>query len=361
MDFKELTASQLTKGMGAGWNLGNTMDAIVNDRSKTYPTHQKETEGTPGWHETAWGNPVTTPEMIRLVSDAGFKTLRIPITWEAHLGAAPEYKIDKAWLDRVQELVDYGFDNGLYVIINMHHEDWHFPSYENYDKAEGILVAVWSQIAERFRDYSEKLLFESLNEPRTKRTEHEWTGGNAEARDVINKWNAAFVKVVRASGGNNAKRWLLVPTIAASGGDVAMADFVMPDDDRTIVSVHAYTPHDFAINTQALDNKEFEPDNPKHTEEIDSLFKRIDDYFISKGFTVIMGETGCLNKDNHEARINWARYYTEAAASRGVPCIWWDNGISKAVDGGEGFGVMNRMDTTWWYPEIIKAFIDSYL
>ena len=348
MGFRELTASQLTTEMGAGWSLGNTLDSI------------HRAGGAPEQQETAWGNPITTPEMIRLVADSGFNTLRIPVTWEPHIGPAPGYTVDEAWLGRVQEIVDYGFAAGLYVIINMHHEAWHFPSYENYDEAAARMTAVWAQIAERFRGYSEKLIFEDLNEPRMTGTPFEWTGGNAEARDVVNRWNADFVKTIRAGGGHNAGRWLMVPTIAASGDGTALTGFVKPDDDRVIVSIHAYAPYNFALNTNAPDDVRFDLADPLHTMDIDALFKRLDMVFLSKGIPVVLGEIGCINKNNPEARADWARYYTETAKSYGIPCIWWDNGISMAYDGGEGFGLMDRRNLEWWYPEIVEAFISAF-
>jgi endoglucanase len=298
--------------------------------------------------------------MIQLLVDTGFSTLRVPVTWEAFIGEAPDYKIDTAWMNRVQEIVDYGIDIGLYVILNLHHEDWHFPSEENYETAKAKLIAVWAQIAERFGDYSEKLIFESMNEPRMKGTGQEWTGGTPEARDVLNKWNAAVVETIRASGGNNAKRWLMVPTIAASGDLPALQGFVMPDDDRTIVSIHAYTPYNFALNTRSSAN-EFDPENPQHTRDIDNLFNRLEEHLLSKGYYVVMGETGCLNKENPEDRANWAKYYAEKSAEYGIPMVWWDNGIQAPTrTGEESFGIMDRRNAEWWYPEIAKALVDAF-
>ncbi|MCL2084969.1 MAG: glycoside hydrolase family 5 protein, partial [Oscillospiraceae bacterium] len=344
MDFKELTAAQLMAEMDAGWNLGNTMDAL------------RSVYGLPTQHETAWGNPVTTPEMIQLLADTGFSTLRIPVTWEPHIG--PDYTINAGWLDRVQEIVDYGIDCGLYVIINMHHEEWHFPSVENVEEAEAFLTAVWAQIAARFGGYSEKLIFEGLNEPRMKGTPQEWSGGTEQARAVINKWNLAFVQTIRAGAGHNDKRWLMVPTIAASADETPLKGFVKPRDDKVIVSIHSYTPYNFALNTRALQDTAFDPSNPAHTNDIDAMLKRLDTYFVSKGIPVVIGETGCLNKGNPEDRVNWAGYYSGKAASYGIPCIWWDNGIQQSSTG-EAFGIMDRRNAEWWFPEIAEAFINA--
>ncbi|MDR2532257.1 MAG: glycoside hydrolase family 5 protein [Oscillospiraceae bacterium] len=348
MEFRELSAQQLLSEMGAGWNLGNTLDA------------RRSQKGSPQQQETAWGNPVTSPEMIGLLADTGFRTLRIPVTWEVYIGSAPDYSIDEIMLDRVQEIVDYGIDRDLYVILNTHHENWQFPSYENYEETKAKLVAVWGQIAERFGGYSEKLIFEAMNEPRMKGTNQEWTGGTEEARDVINKWNQAFVEAIRASGGHNERRWLMVPTIAASGDLPALRGFVMPHDEseRTIASIHAYTPYNFALNTRS-EEAEFDPENPAHTRDIDALFSRLDEYLLSEGIPVIMGETGCLNKENLDARVAWTNYYASVSASYGVPMIWWDNGIN-ITNNGESFGIMDRRNVSWWYPEIAEALVSHF-
>ncbi|MCL2019074.1 MAG: glycoside hydrolase family 5 protein [Oscillospiraceae bacterium] len=347
MEFNEITTEEIISGMGAGWNLGNTMDA------------RSSAKGTPLQQETAWNNPKTTPEMIRLLADTGFSTLRIPVTWEAFIGPAPYYELDKMMLDRVQEIVDYGIDAGLYVILNTHHEEWLFPSYENYDEGEAKLTAVWGQIAGRFGGYSEKLIFEGMNEPRMKGTNREWTGGNPEARDCINKWNDAFVKTIRAAEGHNDKRWLMLPTIAASSDENPVRDFVMPEGENLIVSIHAYKPHDFALNTNS-DRAVFDPNNPEDTQEIDGVLERLNTYFISKGIPVVIGEMGCLNKDdNTQERVKWVNYYVGKAAELNIPCIWWDNGIRLSQTGGESFGIMDRRELTWWFPEIAESFVNA--
>ncbi|MCL2638197.1 MAG: glycoside hydrolase family 5 protein [Oscillospiraceae bacterium] len=346
MAFKEITGAQLMSEMGAGWNLGNTLDA--SGRDATSPMRQ----------ETAWGNPVTTPEMAQLLVDTGFKTLRVPVTWQVWIGEGPEFLIDEAWMNRVQEVVDYGIERDLYVILNLHHERWHYPSEENYEAGKAQLIAVWAQIAEHFGGYSEKLIFETMNEPRGR--ENEWTGGTDESRGVINKWNQACLDVIRASGGNNEKRWVMVPTHAASADEPALKGFVVPDDPNVIVSVHAYVYWRFALNPQSARN-DFDLDNADHLRPIDELFERLDRHYISKGIPVVMGEMGCVNKDNPEDRIRWTQYYTSVAAAHGVPCVWWDNGIKeKSRADEESFGIMNRRDLDWWYPEIAQAMVDAF-
>jgi endoglucanase len=351
-EFRELSAEQLLSEMGAGWNLGNTLDG-GHGRSGRTPSEQ----------ERAWGNPSTTPEMIQLLVDTGFRTLRVPVTWQGFIGEAPDYIIAVEFMDRVQEVVDYGIDRGLFVILNMHHEDdWLFPSEENYEAAKAKLTASWTQIAERFSGYSEKLLFEGMNEPRMKGHDYEWRGGNAEARDVINRWNFAFVDAVRATGGNNDRRWLMVTTHAAASYEPQITDFVMPEGDNIAVSIHQYLPHSFALSPRSS-NDEFDVDNIAHTRDINDMFERLYKRFISQGIPVIIGEMGCINKDNLEARVTATRYYAELAASHGIPCVWWDNGIRERRPeqrDEESFGIMNRRELEWWYPEIAEALVAVY-
>jgi len=345
---EEITAMELARDMGAGWNLGNTLDASAGGNSPIAVSTQ----------ETAWGNPITTREMIELLSDTGFRTLRIPITWERFIGEAPDYIIDTALIDRVQEIVDWAFEFDMYVIINTHHERWNFPSSENV-AAVRIMTALWHQVASRFAGYSEKLIFESMNEPRLWGTSHEWTGGTPEARSVINGWNFYFINVVRATGYNNEHRFLLIPTHAASADANAIADMWTPrNDDRVMVSVHSYTPYDLVLNTRS-DRSTFDPGNPDDTRDIDALFDRLNKTFIEQGVAVVMGETGMILKQGNIAdRIRWADYYTSVAASVGIPCIWWDNGI-RSTTTNEAFGLMHRQVPEWHYPQIVEAFIKN--
>lgn len=335
--MKDISPMELVEEMKIGWNLGNTLDAIGNQKGP-------ETE-------RVWGNPKTTQEMIDAVIDQGFNVIRIPVTWDSHMGEAPEYEVWPAWMDRVQEVVDYAYNRGVYVIINLHHEGWHFPSEENKESASQQLMALWTAIATRFRDYDEHLIFEALNEPRKTGTSVEWNGGDKEGRDVVNYFNQVFVDAVRATGGNNTTRNLMVPGYAASSNDTALKGIVLPKDDHLIVSVHAYTPYDFALNTAGRSTWN------NDTKEIDHLMELLDELFLSKGVPVIIGEFGALNKDNEEERAQWARYYVSKAREYGVPCIWWDNNAFKGD--GENFGLLNRRRLTFPYPDLLKALIES--
>lgn len=347
--MRDIPSTELVKEMTVGWSLGNTLDSTI--------TNPKGTELPSDW-ETAWGQPVTTKAMIDSVAAQGFNVLRVPITWEGKFGEAPDYTIDPDWLARVNEVVDYGIDNDMFVIINLHHEEWHMPTYENEAAAQEILTALWSQIADHFKNYNEKLIFEGLNEPRLKGTPMEWNGGNDEARDVINHWNAAFVETVRNSGGNNKLRHLMINPYAASSMDKVLNDFAVPDDDKVIVSVHAYLPYSFALADTAQATTEWSADNAADTNDIDLLMANLKDRYIDKGRAVIIGEMGTRNRMNTEARADCARYYSEAAHSAGIPICWWDN--NAFVGSGENFGLFDRKTFEWRYPDIISALMAPF-
>ena len=347
--MRDIPSTELVKEMKIGWNLGNTLDSTI--------TNPKGTELPSDW-ETAWGQPVTTKAMIDSVAAQGFNVLRVPITWEGKFGEGPDYTIDPDWLARVNEIVDYGIDDDMFVIINVHHEEWHMPTYENEAAAQEILTALWAQIAEHFKDYNEKLIFEGLNEPRLKGTPMEWNGGNDEARDVINHWNAAFVETVRNSGGNNKLRHLMVTPYAASSMDKVLNDFAVPDDDKVIVSIHAYLPYTFALADNAQATTEWSADNPADTNDIDMLMANLKDRYLDKGRAVIIGEMGTRNRMNTEARAECARYYSEAAHNAGIPICWWDN--NAFVGGGENFGLFDRKTFEWRYPDIISALMAPF-
>ncbi len=331
----ELTAMEFTSGIKIGWNLGNTLDA---------------TGGNGLSQETSWGNPTTTQELMQAVKDAGFNAVRIPTTWERQMDE--NYVISEEWLNRVNEVVDYAYDLDMYVILNMHHEEWHCPYADKQEEISSRLTACWTQIANRFKDYDERLIFEGMNEPRWKNTEYEWNGGNDEGRQVVNHLNKVFVDAVRATGGNNQYRFLMVCPYAANSTEPALSALELPEDDRLIVSVHAYIPYSFALQNPGSDK--WLADKPNCTRDIDTLAEVLDRLFISKGQAVIIGECGAMNRDNEEYRAQWAEYYFGTFRELGIPCFWWDNG---AFLSGETFGLFDRQTNTVKYPALLEAMM----
>lgn len=345
-EMRGLNAKELIAEMKTGWNLGNSLDSVGTD-------------------ETAWGNPVTTREMIDAVSVQGFDILRVPVTWSAHIGEAPDYTVEAEWLDRVAEVVDYGIANGMYVIMDTHHEpdSWLYPQSESMDEVLPKFTALWKQIAERFEDYGDHLVFEGINEARVKGIPEEWTGGTEDGRACINRLNHAFVDTVRATGGNNAQRLLLISTYAHQVTMAAFKDFDTDYDEYTGVALHAYTPYSFTYHSG--ESWELYTWDGSEKKSIDSVFKLIDKFVLSKGLPVIITEYGAetktLSEDynyNTDEIIAWLNDYLSVAKEYGIPCIWWDN--NSYYSGNEHFAIFDRKTLTWYSPKIADAIIANY-
>ena len=337
MEIRDISAKELVSEMKIGWNLGNTLDATG-------------AEGLAA--ETSWGNPETREDMIKLLKDTGFNVLRVPVTWDGHMDQ--DYNVDPEWMARVKEVVDYGINNDMFVILNTHHEEWYFPNGENKDEDIAQIKALWSQIAEKFKGYDEHLIFEGLNEPRLRGTANEWNGGTPQSQAIVNEYMMAFYETVRNSGGNNAKRHLMITGYAASSNASSLMAIELPEnDDKLIVSVHAYLPYSFALDTEGTDQY-----NDTDEVSIDSLFLNLDSIFLADDIPVIIGEFGSVNKFNDEERIECVKYYLSVAKQYGVPCIWWDNGAF--VGEGENFGLMDReIPAAWRYDNIVDAMMEA--
>lgn len=347
------SSKQIVDDMGVGWNLGNSLDSNSSWLSK---------DASPLDHETSWGNPVTTKEMMDKVKEGGFKTIRIPVTWGTHVGPAPDYKIDPAWMNRVKQVVNFVVDNRTYAIINMHHEnEWVIPSYAKETEVTDKIQKVWKQIAAEFKDYDDHLLFETLNEPReTDKPDVEWNGGTEQGRTVINHYNAAAVQAIRSTGGNNDERSILVPTYAAASYGKSIEDIKIPDSKNIIVSVHSYFPYAFAMDTNKTSQTDkwgSDSDKQQLNDSLDGLYNR----FVKNGTPVIIGEMGTTDKRNDADRARLSAYYISSAKQRHIPCILWDNNaVATDENYGEKYGLFNRSTLNWHFPEIHNAIINAY-
>ena len=357
-DIPDNEAMEFLKKMGVGWNLGNTFDAFV-DGAPWY-------RGTELDLETAWVGVKTSEELITAVHEMGFSTIRIPVSWHEHV-SKEDFAISEAWLGRVQEVVDYAYNQGMYVILNTHHDvypEFYYPSEQYAAQSEKYIKSIWTQLAERFQDYDEHLIFESMNEPRLKETSYEWYFNATEPQCVesaecINKLNQVFVDTVRASGGQNETRYLMVPGYDASPENAVNDFFTLPEDtadNRIIVSAHAYTPYTFAL--QIGGTPTFTLGSNNQTGEINRFITSLYNTYISQGIPVVIGEFGALDqKGNLQDRVNFAAFYTTAASARNIPCCWWDN---HAFSGnGELFGLIDRKTCEWRYPEIAQAITQN--
>lgn len=358
--WDDLDQTEITKAMGMGWDLGNQLEA--------------SNAGIPS--ETAWGNPVITEDLIKLVKSQGFNTVRIPVSYLLKIGDAPDYTIDSAWLDRVQEVVDYVINNDLFAVMNIHGDgyytvdkSWLLCVDDNQDEIKAKYEKVWQQIAERFKDYDEHLIFESMNE------EFDNTYGkpNSTGYENINAYNKIFVDTVRKTGSNNKKRWLLMPgwntNIEYTAGDYG---FEIPDDTlctadgkRLMISVHYYDPYNFSLDESITSAKtqwgkyateNF--DNWGQEDYCDSQMKLLNDKFVSQGYPVIIGEMGITDKthiseDSNEFRRYWLEYVVKTAKANGCIPIYWDNGWN----GKNGFGLFNRTTLAVTQQSLIDGMI----
>lgn len=315
----------LIEAMGMGWNLGNTLDAPDGENS--------------------WGQPTTTQDMMTTLKKLGYNTVRIPVSWGKHVSEEPEYIIDADWMARVREVVDYAMNAGLIVIINSHHDNGIYePRKNNADDAVEYLSAIWTQIAEEFKDYDQTLIFEAMNEPRLEGSRYEWWLDMSQtdckyAAEIINDCNQAFVDAVRATGGNNRDRYLLASCYAGAPDSAMIDEFKLPEDpavDKMMLAVHAYTPYDLVMGDNMSINK-FDDSGKKSIDWfIDRLYKK----FVSEGVHVVIDEMGIIEKNNPETRYEWAKYYVNKAQENKMACVVWDNGHTDP--GHESYGLFDR-------------------
>lgn len=360
--WTELDQTQITEAMGLGWNLGNQLEASSG--------------GLPS--ETCWGNPEITKELIDTVKAQGFKTVRIPVSYLDMIGDGPDYKIDTDWLDRVQEVVDYVVDNDMFAIVNMHGDGYYTVDHswllcaEDDDKQTEIkdkYGKVWTQIADRFKDYDQHLIFESMNEE----FNNDYGKPDANAYENINAYNQIFVDSVRATGSNNEKRWLLLPgwntNIEYTANDEY--NFKIPTDNgckadgkRIMISVHYYDPFNFTIDENKTAKTQWGKyavknyDNWGQEDYVDSQMALLNEKFVSQGYPVVIGEFGAQDKtekfaDYNEFRRYWSEYLIKAAKKNGVVCVYWDNGYN----GNKGFGIIDRNSLEITQPDLIAGMM----
>ena len=302
-DFE--TAKDAVKNMGVGWNLGNTLDAA--DASKTWTTTAQ--------HETCWGQPVTKPELMKMMKDAGFGAIRVPVTWYQEMDK--DGKVNDAWMNRVKEVVDYVIDNGMYCIINVHHDtgdgkQWLHASTTNYDTNKAKYEYLWKQIAEKFKDYGQKLLFEAYNEMLD--DNNKW---NEPASDdgykAINSYAKSFVTTVRNTGGNNKDRNLVVNTYSASSTPNAMKNLDLPEETGHIIfQLHSYPNWKSESNAKS---------------EIDNLINNIKSNLLNRA-PVIIGEYATFT--------TWPADLDYYATDRKVALYAMDYLIKKTKEAGIG-------------------------
>ena len=326
-----LTPEQVFNAMGPGWNMGNHMDAINN--------------GVAG--ETIWGNAKCTQATFDNVKKAGFKAVRICTTWTGHIGEAPAYRLEDKWLERVADIVGYAEKAGLVAIVNTHHDETYWldisKAYNNNTQNEKVkdeIFCVWTQIARRFADKGEWLVFESFNEIQD--GGWGWSAAFQANPDVqykvLNDWNQVFVNAVRGAGGNNATRWLGIPGYAASPG-FTITGLVLPKDytnaNRLMVAVHDYDPYNYTLNTPLVRQWGHTAEKDKRCSDYDeegvvAVFDNLKKAYLDKNIPVYLGEMGCSRHADEDFAYQqyYMEYFCKAAADRLLPMYLWDNGAT---------------------------------
>lgn len=365
--FEDLNQSQIVEAMGPGWNLGNQLESV--------------TDNVP--EETNWGNPVITEKLIQSVKAAGFKSIRIPVSYFAKIDDDKDYTIDSKWLDRVQEVVNYCIKNDLYAVINIHGDGyntidggWLLCNGKNQTEIKKKYKKVWKQIAERFKNYDEHLLFESMNEE----FDGSYSEPNKEYYQNINDYNQIFVDTVRKTGDNNTKRWLIIPgwntNIDYTAGDYG---FKLPTDQyrdksidkeeqRIMISVHYYSPWDFCGGENGVITQwGNEADDPSKTSTTcDETYMKnqlnlMKTTFADKGYPVFIGEYGSIDKTSYDSeneyyRAYFARKLCQLSRKNGCIPMYWDNGYN----GIHGFGLFDRTTCEVTQPVIIDAIMEGF-
>lgn len=323
-EMRDITTMELVRDMGIGINLGNTYESCGDWIAQWG-------DGTPESYETAWGSPVITQEMIQGYADEGFGVLRIPVAWSNMMGE--DYVISKEYFNAVHEVVDWALNCGLYVIMNLYYDGGWLENFPNdKDNCMKKYSAIWTQLSDEFKNYDDYLIFESQNE------ELGWsflwnrwggTEGKNESYTLVNEINQAFVDTVRKSGGNNEKRHLLISGYSTDIELTCDNLFEMPDDpeNRCAVSVHYYTPSDFAILEEDADWGKARSTwgTDADYEQLNKNMDMLKTTFIDNNIPVIIGEYGCpkKNKDEDSVRLFLTSVCKEAY-ERQLCLVLWD-------------------------------------
>jgi len=349
--MRNITSLELSKEMIPGWNVGNSLEAIGG--------------------ETAWGNPKISQQLIDSIKAAGFNSVRIPVAW-SNFSDTATFNIKESWLDRVEEVVNYVLNKGMYAIIKEHWDNgWIVPTYAKQDSVTKQLAAMWKQIAIRFRDYDDHLLFAGTNEVMYP---GDYGTPKKEYYTVQNSYNQTFVNTVRSTGGRNYYRHLLVQGFNTNI-NYTYSYFVIPSDvvdKRLIVEVHYYDPWEFTIREDNIITQwgKYATDSKKtvtyaNESYADAQFNKMKTKYVDKGYGVVVGEYGAISRlnlgsdafNNEYAgyRSYYVNYITASIIKHGLVPMYWDNGGT----GNYAFGIFNRLTGVTEYQDILKAINDA--
>lgn len=350
----QVTAKEWNRDI-VGWNLGNQFECSAPGQDG-----ESMAIGNPDGAdkaEIAWGNPVVTKKTIKAVKDAGFNAIRIPVRWQCHINNDKAMVISKTWMARIKEVIDWSLAQNLKVIINVHHEKWleSLPYYKNQEENNRKLALLWMNIANELKEYDERLAFAGTNEV------HEpgkWGAPTAENLAVQNSYNQTFVDIVRATGGNNEKRHLMVQTYVCNPEfGINNGDFIVPKDlegngnNYLSVEFHYYNPYDYcgeckyywwgeAFKSQG----EISPSTEK---TLTDFFDKVVNTWSAQGLGICIGEWGVTDHYKgsevdkmHENVTYYCKTFVDEARKRGFSTFIWDN--NHFGNGPEMFGIFDR-------------------
>ena len=349
-----VTAKEWNKDV-VGWNLGNQFECSAPGQDG-----ESMAIGMPDNSikaETAWGNPVVTKKVIKAIKEAGFNAIRIPIRWQCHITNPMAMSIDKAWIARIKEVVDWCLSNDLKVIINTHHDKWLEGRPTNQYKEENNqkLALLWMNIASEFANYDYRVAFAGTNEVHVK---DNWGKPTAENLAVQNSYNQTFIDVVRATGGNNEKRHLIVQTYVCNPDfGLYNGDFIIPTDVESngnnymSVEFHYYTPWDYAGRCKYYfwgdQYKQYGETTQENEKTMTVFFDRVVNTWSNKGLGIVIGEWGVTDHTKggqadiqHENATYYSRFLVSEARKRGFSTFVWDN--NSFGNGQEKFGIFDR-------------------
>ncbi len=340
--LSSLTSQEIVSSMTIGWNLGNTLDSCQADRDGDGVINEHVADGEEP-DETLWGNPPATKELFQALLDSGVNAVRIPVTWRDHIDE--QGNISQTWLNRVQEVVDYAYNLGMFVIINVHHDGGGNPQFgawicnaaTDYEGTLARYKTLWAQIAYRFKDYDHRLIFESMNEVGFDSL------STKKAYQTLNDLNQEFVDLIRSTGGSNPTRHLLIAGYWTDIAKTCDSRFVMPQDPagRCIVSVHYYTPWDFCTT-----NIKNEWGTAAEQSEMERLITMMKTNFVDKGIPVIVGEYAASGNDFNSC-VFFCEKLVKLCHDYGIATFLWDNGN----------GQFDRSTNTWRSEQMHSALL----
>jgi len=366
-----ISALDFAKQLKVGWNLAETLESHADSSD-----NPKEL-GLAFETFFAPDQPYTSKEIIHLPKETGYSSIRIPVTWYNHV-IDDNYTIDPQWMSRIKQVVDWAIQDGYYVILNEHHSKHKHMSTpikygegyivrnttEDIAESERFLKAIWTQIATAFNgSYDEHLIFEFMNEPtNAEHGDHEWNPGLKTSwadystceecladYKILNEYNQVCLDAIRSTGGNNTKRFLIIPGLCEQEKPILHELFKLPVDDaqdKLMVTTHSYI---MGVTEEYIQNKF----TPEIEAELVDLYAKLNDAYVKKGIPVIVGETHTLRSIPYAERVKWAKSFYKIASSYGMPVLYWEGTIEKSNH-------FDRKNLTVIEPEFVKLLIDSW-